>query len=99
MCLGARAKLRICGVKMITHFTHDLKKVRTLVTGLKWPRGSTLTSLALMTAKAEFALGRKNAYANVVVFTDGRPLSFRKTALAAEAVRKSGRLIWVPLRV
>jgi len=88
---------KICAVKMITHFTNDLKKVRTLVTGLTWPRGSTLTSLALMTAKAEFALGRKNAHANVVVFTDGRPLSFRKTKLAAQAVRKSARLIWVPV--
>jgi len=88
---------RICGVKMITHFTNDMKKVKSLVAGLKWPRGSTLTSLALMTAKAEFALGRKNSHANVVVFTDGRPISFRKTALASYEVRKSARLIWVPV--
>merc|ERR1719271_744176 len=88
---------KICGVKMITHFTNDLKKVRKLVTGLKWPRGSTLTSLALLTAKAEFALGRKDAHTNVVVFTDGRPLSFRGTTIAAKIVRKAARLVWVPV--
>merc|ERR1719271_1989663 len=47
---------RICGIKMITHFTNDLAKVKSLFKGLTWPRGSTLTSLALITAKAELAL-------------------------------------------
>merc|ERR1719199_1967871 len=42
---------KICGIKMITHFTNDLAKVKTLIKGLTWPRGSTLTSLALITAK------------------------------------------------
>merc|ERR1719355_524519 len=31
---------KICGVKVVTHFTKDLKKVKELVTGLSWPRGS-----------------------------------------------------------
>jgi len=88
---------KICGIKTVTHFTKDLKKVKNLITGLTWPRGSTLTSLALMTAKAELALGRKNAMANVIVFTDGRPLSFRKTWLASAQVRKAARLVWVPV--
>jgi len=88
---------KICGIKTITHFTKDMKKVKSLITGLTWPRGSTLTSLALLTAKAELSLGRKNAHSNIVVFTDGRPLSFRKTELASKIVRKSARLIWVPV--
>jgi len=88
---------KICGIKTITHFTKDLKKVKTLITGLTWPRGSTLTSLALLTAKAELALGRKNAHSNVIVFTDGRPLSYRKTTMAAASLRKSARLVWVPV--
>merc|ERR1719183_62683 len=88
---------RICGVKTVTHFTSDLSKVKSLVKGLTWPRGSTLTSLALLTAKAELALGRKNAQSNVIVFTDGRPLSFRKTGLASKSVRKAARLVWVPV--
>merc|ERR1719199_2188500 len=88
---------KICGIKMITHFTNDLSKVKRLISGLTWPRGSTLTSLALITAKAELALGRKTAQSNVIVFTDGRPLSFRKTGLAARSVRKAARLVWVPV--
>merc|ERR1719298_204239 len=88
---------KVCGIKTVTHFTEDLKKVKNLITGLTWPRGSTLTSLALLTAKAELALGRKTAQSNVIVFTDGRPLSFRKTGLASRAVRKAARLVWVPV--
>merc|ERR1719482_1492882 len=48
-----------------------------------------------MTAKAELSLGRKDAPSSVIVYTDGRPLSFRKTDIAARAVRKSSRLLWV----
>merc|ERR1719446_1685745 len=54
-----------CGIKMVTHFTEDIKKVKQLITGLEWPQGSTLTSLALMTAKTELALGRKASLSNV----------------------------------
>merc|ERR1719440_34406 len=88
---------KVCGIKTVTHFTEDLKKVKNLITGLTWPKGSTLTSLALLTAKAELALGRKTAQSNIIVFTDGRPLSFRKTTLASRMVRKSARLVWVPV--
>jgi len=88
---------KVCGIKMVTHFTEDIKKVKQLITGLTWPRGSTLTSLALMTAKAELALGRKDASSSVVVFTDGRPLSFRDTGVAARSLRQKARLVWVPI--
>jgi len=88
---------KICNIKMVTHFTDDMKKVKNLINGLTWPRGSTLTSLALLTAKAELALGRKSARSNVVVFTDGRPLSYRQTGVASRIVRKVARLVWVPV--
>jgi hypothetical protein len=88
---------KICGIKMITHFTEDMKKVKSLINGLTWPRGSTLTSLALLTAKAELTVGRKSARSNVIVFTDGRPLSYRNTGLASRVVRKAARLVWVPV--
>merc|ERR1719440_702527 len=84
-----------CGIKMVTHFTDDMKKVKQLITGLDWPKGSTLTSLALMTAKAELPLGRKDSKSAVIVITDGRPLSFRNTAMASKSVRKAARLVWV----
>jgi hypothetical protein len=87
----------VCKIKMVTHFTEDLKKVKNLITGLTWPKGSTLTSLALLTAKAELALGRKDSKSNIIVFTDGRPLSFRKTEVASRLVRKAARLVWVPV--
>jgi len=99
-CIGGRgkaAKKEDCGIKTVTHFTDDLKKVKQLITGLDWPRGSTLTSLALMTAKAELALGREDAQSIIVTITDGRPLSFRNTAVASRQVRKSARLVWVPV--
>jgi len=88
---------KICNVKVAGHFSADLKKVKGTVNGLTWPRGSTLTSLALLTAKAELALGRKDAESVVIIFTDGRPLSYRKTGMAARALRKSARLVWVPI--
>merc|ERR1719171_1847767 len=100
-CFGRNRKKvdqeKVCGIKSVTHFTQDLKKVKSLITGLSWPQGSTLTSLALLTAKAELALGRKTAKSNIIVFTDGRPLSFRKTSVASRLVRKSARLVWVPV--
>jgi hypothetical protein len=99
-CTGkseVQVKLEDCMIKTVTHFTTDLNKVDQLLTGLDWPQGSTLTSLALMTAKAEMSLGRADVHTIVVVFTDGRPMSFRKTTLAARTIRKSARLMWVPI--
>jgi len=86
-----------CGVVTVTHFTTDLKHVKDLVNGLKYPRGGTMTSLALLTAEAELTLGRSYAHANVIVFTDGHPYSPRKTTAAAKKIRKSARLLWVPV--
>lgn len=50
-----------------------------------------------MTAKAELGLGRADKKSVVIVMTDGRPLSYRGTGLAAKAIRKSARLVWVPV--
>jgi len=86
-----------CGLKTVTHFTTDLANVKTLISGMTWPQGSTLTSVALLSAKSELSLGRKDSKANIIVFTDGRPLSYRKTRLAAKEVRKAARLVWVPV--
>jgi hypothetical protein len=99
-CTGkstAAASLTDCGIKTVTHYTNDLDKIDQLVTGLTWPQGSTLTSLALMTAEAEMALGRADVHTVVVVITDGRPLSYRKTGLASNSLRKKARLLWVPV--
>jgi hypothetical protein len=100
-CFGRNSKKvnmeTTCKIKTVTHFTNDMPKVKKLITGLEWPQGSTLTSLALLTASAELSLGRKDAKSIVVVITDGRPLSYRATWLASRFVRKSARLVWVPV--
>jgi len=86
-----------CKISSVSHFTNDTQSVRQKIAGLTWPKGSTLTSLALLTAHAELALGRKDARSIVVAITDGRPLSYRATGLASRFIRKSARLIWVPV--
>jgi hypothetical protein len=99
-CMGKQKKAvkpSFCKITTVTHFTDDLKKVIQKIDGLTWPKGSTLTSLALLNAKAELALGRKDAQSVTIVFTDGRPLSYRKTGMAAHQLRKSSRLVWVPI--
>jgi len=88
---------KTCKIKTVTHFTPDMKKVKKLITGLTWPKGSTLTSLALMRARAELSLGGKNSESIIVVITDGRPLSYRATKIASRYVRKAARLVWVPV--
>jgi len=88
---------KTCKIKTVTHFTNDTAEVKRLISDLKWPRGSTLTSIALQTAKAALGLGRKDAKPSVIVFTDGRPLSYRRTEIASKNVRKSARLVWVPV--
>merc|ERR1719408_86664 len=84
-CMGVESDEPVdpesCGIKTVTHFTDDMKKVKNLITGLDWPEGSTLTSLALATAKAELGLGHKDSKSIVVVITDGRPLSYRNTGI------------------
>jgi len=100
-CFGKRGKKvdmeKTCKIKTVTHFTSDMPKVKKLITGLTWPKGSTLTSLALMRARAELSLGGKNSESIIVVITDGRPLSYRATGIASRYVRKAARLVWVPV--
>jgi uncharacterized protein YegL len=86
-----------CKIKFVTHFSRNMKQIHDKIGELEWPQGSTLTSLALATAKAELTIGRKDAESVVIVITDGRPLSYRKTSLASMSVRKVSRLVWVPV--
>merc|ERR1740121_2095001 len=65
------------------------------VSKLKWPQGSTMTTLALLAAKTELSAGREGAKSIVVTITDGRPLSPRGTGIASRILRKQARLIWV----
>jgi len=87
----------VCKIKTVKHFTNDMAAVKTEIGKLVWPQGSTLTSLALLSAYSELTLGRKHAKSIVVAITDGRPLSYRATGLASRYIRKKARLVWVPV--
>jgi hypothetical protein len=87
---------KTCKIKIISHFSNDLKKVKSKINGLEMQKGMKLLSLAFLAAKAEMALGRKKAGTSVVGFIDGPPLSPRKTELAATVLRKSARITLVP---
>jgi hypothetical protein len=86
---------KTCRTKVVQHFDEDLKKTKNTLNGLSFAKGTKLVALALLTAKAELSLGRKTAQSVVIVFTDGQPLSFRKTKLASRSLRKKTRLHWV----
>merc|ERR1719265_1092126 len=85
---GPRPTLETCGIQIVQHFTADMNEAQDVVKGLTWPRGTTLTSQALMAAKSELTLGRKDASSVVLVVTDGKPMSKYRTGMAAKALRK-----------
>jgi len=99
-CTGKSTKKidteKVCHVKIVSHFTNDMKKTKSLVNGMAMQKGMKLMALGLLAAKAELALGRKAAQSVVIAFIDGPPLSPRKTKIAATTLRKSTRLLLVP---
>lgn len=100
-CFSKRTKFSIkraaCRIKTITSLTGELNKVKKLIEDLKWPKGGTLTSLALLKAKIELSNGRADAKSDVIVITDGKPMSRNAVGFASRLVRKSARLLWVPV--
>jgi len=86
-----------CKMKWVTHMTNDFGKTKSKVEYLQWPKGGTMTSLALQNALAETQLGRQDAKTVVAVITDGKPQSARMTRKSAKAVRKVARLMWIPV--
>jgi hypothetical protein len=86
-----------CHVKIVQHFTEKLTEVKKTIEGLEYQVGTKLLSLAMMTTQSELALGRPEARTIVIVFIDGEPLRYRNTKIAARAIRKKARLLWVPV--
>jgi hypothetical protein len=86
-----------CGITWVKHFTNDTIATAKLVNDLKFPRATTLTSVALAEAKSELINGREDAASIVVVVTDGKPLSHERTVAAANALKADARVIWVPV--
>lgn len=89
-----------CKVETVQHFQGNMDTVKSKINALKWPKGSTLTSMALGAAKTELSSGsggRSDATKIVVAITDGRPLSTKLTEAAARELRNEARLVWVPV--
>jgi len=85
-----------CKIKFVQHFTNKTEDLVNKIEAMEWPQGATLTAQALQAAQEELPLsGRSEAPAVVVVITDGRPVSVRKTEMAAHELRKKSRLFWV----
>lgn len=81
----------------VTHFSSDNEAAAVAIEGLTWPRSLTYTSSALNAARSELSLGRDDAQSVVIVITDGRPMSMRKTRIASEELRKEARLMYIPV--
>jgi hypothetical protein len=94
---GAPDLKKDCGIDIVQHLTSDMDAAAQVIKDLKWPAKTTLTSQALLTAQTELSLGRKEANSVVIVITDGRPLNRRRTTKVSREVRKSARLMWVPV--
>jgi hypothetical protein len=83
--------------EIIEHFTDDIPKVISSIKKLQFPASITRTAVALDTARSELSLGRQDAQSIVLVITDGKPMSMKKTRQAAKELRKQTRLMWVPV--
>jgi len=86
-----------CGIQWVSHFTTDTEAVAQQISMLNWPQTGSLTPAALSAAGAELQQSRRCAQSVVIVLTDGRPMSPRRTRQAAMRLRKSARLMWVPV--
>merc|ERR1719401_1093915 len=84
---------KVCGIKMVQHFTNDTAQTKKTISTLKWPRGSTFTAKAFQMASSELQLGRKDATRVVVTMTDGMPISVHSTDIAAAKLRRQARLM------
>lgn len=84
-----------CGISWASHFTTDAATLEGAIGGLAWPKSSTLTAAALAMAEVELRTGRPDVPSIVIVVTDGRSMTPRKTTSAAKRLRERSRLLWV----
>jgi len=99
-CLDPNANADLdkeCNIKWISSFTNDTFALSKLAYMAKWPKGGTLTSMALAEAEAMIPYGREDAETLIVVVTDGKPWSNSRTTDAANRLKKKAKLVWVPV--
>jgi len=83
--------------KWIQHFNPDCEGAAVKIENMPWPRSMTFTANALNTARSELSLGRDDATSVIILITDGRPMSMRRTGEASSALRRDARLMVVPV--
>jgi len=81
----------------VQHFSTDFEAAAAKIENLNWPRSITYTANALNTAASELSLGRDDAQSLVILITDGRPMSMRRTRQAARHLRDQARLMVIPV--
>merc|ERR1719422_2663083 len=86
-----------CGVHWVEHLTPNINQVINSIKEMDWPRRTTLTSLALAEVTSQLIKGRRDAQSIVVIVTDGKPMSPIKTGMASDKLKRSARLMWVPV--
>jgi len=63
----------VSGAKKIVSISDDLKKVTAAIKATVWEKGFTNLAQVFATADTMFMSGRKKAYSQLVVFSDGKP--------------------------
>merc|ERR1740121_2962107 len=86
-------------MEWITRFDENItgKAMSEKLGAMKFPQGTTLTSMALAEASAELSHGREDAQSIVFVITDGAPLSQLECSKQSEHIKKKARLFWIPI--
>lgn len=101
-CFQGKASPEECGTKWVGHFpdgtgSAKIAALAAKVDTLQWPAATTMTSIALAAAENELRMGRSDAQSLVIVVTDGRPMSARRTFQASRSLRDKARLMFVPV--
>lgn len=88
-----------CGMTWVTRFDENQtgEAMAESIEKMTFPRGTTLTSMAIAEASAELAHGREDAESIVIVLTDGAPLSKMEASKQSEKLKKKARLMFVPV--
>eukprot|EP00397_Hematodinium_sp_SG-2012_P009206 GEMP01009282.1.p1 GENE.GEMP01009282.1~~GEMP01009282.1.p1 ORF type:complete len:834 (+),score=188.60 GEMP01009282.1:327-2828(+) len=97
-CKNGKGSDLECGLLEVSGLTDDIPGLSKKITALKWMHATTNTAGGLATAgNMLVSAGREDATSIVMVITDGNPNFKRKTRDAARKLKKSARLIFVPL--
>jgi len=84
-----------CGMRWVSRFTDSRAELSQKLTQVPHPESTTMISMALAEAKSQLENGRPDAESVVIIVTDAKPMSIRKTTKAAQDLMKTARLIWV----